>query len=288
MNIIFTASNKFFKPAKVMIDSLLRHNNGVHNIFFMYNTTKVKYRKKIRKIVEKNGSKYNEIFMDKELFSNFPIYKRFGYELYFRLLMPYILPDNINKILCIDSDMTINKSLEEVYNQDFDDCYMMAAPSPNEKENININSTKQYVGGGFVIYNVTKIKKDFNKEFIVESFVNNYDKYPYLDQDFINCFYDGKIKKIDSEYNHIIFRNIKYDNKEIALIMNNVIVAHFPGQIKPWDYIYGNRTYKIYWKEAKITLGYHSYMLYKILFYCLLPLQVIIKQMRKRKKTNFK
>jgi len=287
MNIIFTASDLFAKPGVVMIDSLLRYNPGKHNIFFMFNSTSIKNRNIIKRTIEKYGSKYIEIFMDLKMFNGFPVYKRFGYELYFRLLMPYLLPSDIDRVLCIDSDMTINGSIKDIYNKDFFDNYLMAVPSPNDIQYKKINNTKQYIGGGFVIYNVKKIRNDFTKEYIVDYFLKNYDKYPYLDQDFVNCFYDGKIIILDGKYNYIIYRNKKYKKSDIYEISKNVIVAHFPGKLKPWNYLYGKNTYKIYWKEAKITLGILSYIKYKFLFYLFLPFQFIIVIMKKHRKSTF-
>lgn len=286
MNIIFAASDKFVKPAMVMIDSLIKNNPGNHNFFFMYNSTKEINRNKIKKIILKNHSKYNEIYMNKEKFARFPIYKRFGYELYFRLLMPYLLPNSINRVLCIDCDIVVNGSIESIYNLDFKDNYLIAAPSPNEENNRLINNTCQYVGGGVVIYNVKKIKSDFSVEKIIDGFISNYEKFPYLDQDFLNVFYNGRILKVDIKYNFIIYRNLKISSDSYNEISRNIIL-HFPGRIKPWNFYYGNKMYKIYWKYARHTLGILNYLLFVFMFNLFLPFQFFIKFLRKYRKNKY-
>ncbi|MGN0114205.1 MAG: glycosyltransferase family 8 protein [Monoglobaceae bacterium] len=286
MNIIFAASDLFVKPAKVMVDSFLRNNPGKHTFYYMYNKTSEKNRRELSAYVKSRGADYNEILMDENKFSDLPQYKRFGNELYFRLLIPFIVP-SADRILALDSDIVVNNSLKELYNIDFEDDYLAAAPSPNEKEYKKINNTNQYVGGGVVLYNAKKIREDYQENDLLNFFVDNWEKFPYLDQDLINVFYDGKIKVVSPTYNRIIFRNKKYTNEQLLEIQKESQVIHFPGKIKPWNFYYGNNTAKLYWRHAKYALGRAKYIGFSVLFVAAKPLQPIIRFLRKRKKTNF-
>ena len=53
-----------------------------------------------------------------------PLSKQYGKpELYYRLLAPYLLPEEMERILYLDADIIINGSLREFYQQSIDGAY---------------------------------------------------------------------------------------------------------------------------------------------------------------------
>lgn len=286
MNIVFAASDLFIKPSEVMVDSFLKNNPGKHDFYYMYNKTSVENRKKLSDFVMSRGAGYHEIFMDEARFAGLPHYKRFGYELYFRLLIPFIIPQ-ADRILALDSDIVVNASLEDLYNIDFGNNYLAAVSSPNETAYKKINNTSQYVGGGVVLYNVKKIREDFKENDLLQFFLKNWEKYPYLDQDLINVFYDKRICVVPAKYNLIVFRNEKLSKGRLKEIEQEACVIHFPGKIKPWNFYYGNKIAMLYWKYARSVLGNTEYVKFRVLFVVAQPLKPIITYLRKRRKGNF-
>lgn len=262
--IVFAFDEKYCLPASIAIKSLLdsKSKNTEYDIFVLHNGIKKREQQKFDCVAN-----INWIFVDKSIFNNFPTSEFWTELVYYRLLIPQLIPQ-YDKVIYSDIDVLFKKDLSEVYKKNIDDYYWGGVIA--EKNNANSvchkyfpeNQNEYIYMSGFMLINS---KKMLENEIINKLFYNAYcfkDKLRFFDLDLLNITCN-KILAIPFEY--CVLENI-YDNenittaKEYVWLMSsyskndlirakeNVAIIHYAGKdIKIW-----NRNFKeipkYYWK----------------------------------------
>ena len=117
--IVFSFDKNFILPASIAIKSLLEHKsaNTEYEIFVLYNGLDTKVKRKFEEI-----AKINWIDIDDNRFKDCPVNDIWNSLVYYRLLIPELLPQ-YNKIIYSDVDVLFKSDLSEVFNQNIDDYY---------------------------------------------------------------------------------------------------------------------------------------------------------------------
>lgn len=258
MNIAICLNSKYIMPSLTCALSVIKNNNEKIKFFFIYSSLSSREQNFIKKNIIKNSSEcsINFIEVDQSLFKNFPTTGR-SIEAYYRILLPYILPQNIERCLYLDSDTLILKNIEEFYNQDFDNTVMVTCFDIGEtlffhKEMhpiLNIPKKCEYFNSGVILFNTPLFKSTFKMDVFLDYIKNNSHKIKFLDQDVLNALCYNRTK---------IIHDIRYNFMEILinpLITNNGIhnasIVHFTQ--KPWKYTYNGVNAGTWWFYSKNT-----------------------------------
>lgn len=281
----FTSSDLFCKPTLVMLSSFFKNNKEKYIFNFIYSDTSSKTINKFKNLIEKNGSVFKEWKINDNIFKDFIYLKRFGYTTYFRILLPFLVSSECKKILWIDSDTIVNKSMKELFEIDLN--YSLYGVDMKEKqciEKLGLSYNDPYINCGVLLYNSEKINQNYKLNDALKFFVSNKEKFTYVDQCFLNLFYRTDIGTLDNKYNDVIYRVKKVNKEVLKQKKNEDVILHYVGNIKPWNFFYDSLMYKIYWQYAKKIYGqfyfYTWYILSKIL-YIFKPFIKIIKKTRK-------
>ena len=173
-------------------------------------------------------------------------------EVLYKLSIPSIMPD-IEKILYIDANTIIKKSLYELYNINIDNYYIAAVEATGSelvdelKQKFHLN---KYFNSSILLINNKKFIEDKLEEKFNNFFDNNYDKIISLDQDILNVVCNGKVKYIDYKYNFTPYAEKLLDIKDV------VIIHYRANKIKPFNnYIYPNleKYVEEFWKYFCLT-----------------------------------
>lgn len=300
MNVFTQANEKFYKGLETLIVSFCVNNNFEKNTFFIVNTDFSKKHLSCLKKLSKNYdfklfliSPSKKEFQD-EVFKNSP---RYIYEGMIRLLMHKYVPKYISRIIYLDADIIINKSIKEFYYQDFDEKYiivhstrkdglgnftfdiesglfdMMKIPLP--KDNLIFNN-------GVFIADLDKWRIDINED-LYYKFAKKYSKdIMFIDQDLMNLVFGDKAKKIiDRNYNCTYRNSIKIPKNYYDYISKNTCIIHYVEKIKPWMfYHYTSKLFHFFMKYFKINHPLLSIYMYFI-FYCFKPFHFFKRAIKK-------
>ena len=269
MNISLAFDNKYVPYAYVTLTSIFENNidSEITVYVLQYDLTE-EARLQLEALCAKYSNHVVYLFVDVKLFEGqLPTLDKWPMEVYFRLILPELLPDSVDRILYLDSDMIINGSLSELYDQDLE-AYDMAACYDIFLMDSDLNSflyyrseklsdlfiEKTYVNSGCLLLNISRLRSCYTIESYKEAARELDNKIYAPDQDLINYVHKGKIKLMDSRnYNcpaHIAYRELG----DIGRIKKEVTVLHFSGN-KPWRG--GNHahysTEAIWWEYAYKT-----------------------------------
>ena len=179
------------------------------------------------------------------LFDNVITFRYITKSAYYKLILADLLP-KLNKIIYFDSDIIVYKDLFNLYNHNFNNNIILAAPIYGAYEFRNI--TKSY-NTGILLINLQKMREiNFTKK-IKEIITNGYKdrKYHLHDQAILNQFFFEYIGDLELDYNSRLFLfeyNSKYyiTNEDYYNYINLInsekypYIYHFTGDNKPIKY----------------------------------------------------
>lgn len=240
MNVMMSVNKRFLKKSEAMIFSLLYYSSEQVDLYLMYQETELSKEdiEYISEFVFKTGKgKIIPIKFDTTPLEGMPVTDDEGYfysiEAYSRLFIAFKLPEEVKKILYLDADMICTGDLKELYDVPLDGKTWAAARDKGiglkYLEKLGLPNDYPYINSGVLLINAQKMRKNYTETDIVKLIRENYKILTYSDQDFINKFFAGDIKIIDSKYN-LLAKDEKYED-----ISEKPLIIHYAGSVKPWD-----------------------------------------------------
>lgn len=263
LHVLYISGNDFMPYTGISIESLFKNNeffNEIHLHFFDRGINK-NNKSKIIELCEKhertvhfydiNDSKFKKILNEQTLDK---LNMVTSINTLSKLLIPTIIPENIEKILYIDADSLILDSLKELWETNINNYHFSATEDlavlstfPEIKKMIGTSKDKVYVNAGIMLINLKKWRNDYVEKNFIKFLENNKSK--YMDQDVFNGTLN-KIKIMRLKYNVLppffeflykffIHYNLKsyYSNEEIENSINKPVILHFANSNivpRPW------------------------------------------------------
>ena len=255
--IFFAVDDGYIPFLAVSIQSLVDHASNEHQyvIKVLYTNISEENQKNISKYERENISiefvdlnYYIEKIKDK-------LYTRDYYSktTYFRLFIPNLYPQ-YNKVLYLDSDITILSDVADLYNIDIGDNLIAAAPDDviqtievfqdYAEKVVGVADYRNYFNAGIIVMNLDELRKfDFQEKFL---YLLSTVKFSVAqDQDYLNRLCKGRVKLFSNTWNRMPIGGDVVDRDDLHLI-------HYNLAFKPWHF--ENILYKEYfWKYAKKT-----------------------------------
>ncbi len=176
--------------------------------------------------------------------------------MYFRLYACKILK-NYDKIIYLDCDVLVNRSISEFYNIQVEN-YLMAGVYDwgfiRQGEEVN----SDYINSGVILFNVKECNNfDFAEKCL--SYIKSHPVLPWLDQEVINNVSTGSIKNVGNEFDFMTFYVYDYKKQKSRLkqelkyqklkSVKDIVVIHYTGE-KPWN-IKNLPLSNLWWKTVK-------------------------------------
>ncbi len=259
MNIVITVDDNYIRPALVMLESLFEHNNPDIHIYLLHSNVCDENLKRLAAHIGRLGGRFSDIRVPAELFEGAAVTKYFTKEMYYRLLIPRLLPDE-ERALYLDPDIIIFRSIEEFYRSDFDGSLMIAVPDylgdvyyPERKKNLGLESRYKYINSGVILFNIAPMNECFSIDDMFRFMDECGLTLEFPDQDLINVYFKDRIKYAPREYNftteyvstgdflRYVF-SLRYRRSE----RERAVIAHYMGKCKPWKPSYYYKFYRIY------------------------------------------
>lgn len=268
MNISVFSSDQFYIGAKIMLTSLLMHNNfEKHNLYIISTDIKDRKVKKLNKFLRKRFNQEVKVLrITEEMKKGFPDSKNFSAAGFHKLYVFNYLPEKLDRIMCLDADAMVMGSIKEFYYQDLEDKVLSASEDIHIKVDIeHFNEMKYdleepYFNLGSILIDLNKYLSAYSIQDYIKWIEKNKNIAKYVAQDAVNILFKGQIKKADyKKYNNQKFYYEKIDDEALKELKENCAIVHCIGKIKPWDFRY-NMAIADYMKEIMVKNGMkHNY-----------------------------
>jgi len=257
IEVVLCTDDNYVMPTGVLMESIARTNAGVE---FHYNVVTAGLSEKSKTELckcAKSPSSVDFFTIDKGILASCPIRpdEHVSIATYFRLLLPSIMPANVDKLLYIDGDIVCSDSLQDLWNICLDGFSAAAALDMrcNDKtifERLSLPPDSEYLNAGVMLINLEYWRKNDIQNKALKYISENRDVCLYHDQDALNVVLHGTMKKFSVRYNfqEHFFEPIdvqkdavsdrlcieKKNLPEIESSRNNLCLIHFTGRKKPW------------------------------------------------------
>lgn len=267
VNIVCTIDNNYVQHCSALLASLLDNNTELKfEIFIITDGIDSKQKNKLTKFLDDRNQKFSLIIIDESILKGAPVSQHISLATYFRICIPQLLDSTIEKVLFLDSDMVVRKSIAPLWNIDINQYSHAAAENPrvsaDYKRNLGIPESSSYFNAGVLLINLRRWRELNVMQTSIE-FINQYrDKIHYWDQDALNYVLQDQWLRVESQWNaHGAFFNsltleeLGVSSEEYQQTRHNPAIVHFTGggSCKPWHYNCSHPLREEYYKYLSQT-----------------------------------
>lgn len=250
MNLAICIDNNFIMQACTLVASLRVTNKDLQLKLFVFSEKLSESSKEVLiKLVHNTQISINFITIDLHMLPNLPLTGKEHLSLatYYRILVPLLIPESIQKILYMDCDMIVLDSLQALWETNLSDkCAGTVIDMFNDdieiSKRLNYDPRHGYFNAGMILMNIPVWKRNKISEQALEFLINYPEKCLAHDQDALNHALNGSLVNVSARYNMQLdffcpFSNLIVDKKfydDIDQSRKNPVIIHFTGPSKPW------------------------------------------------------
>lgn len=246
MHVAYCFDEKYKQHFAVALCSLIKNiapctHVTIHIVTPEPNT---EFKEKIISFVKSEFFHINWIDFDIAKVQNLPIAANthFSSAIYFRLFLPYLLPNEVEKVIYLDSDTICITDISEL--QAIDTSTSLVAgvlDLKSESESIRLG-VKNYINSGVLVINLLKWREQKISEKCFEWLQKNSDSI-LGDQDAINFVCQSNLKLLDEAWNVCI-------NPCEIKTPSDIKIIHYITHMKPWQL----------WYDDELASSYDYYL----------------------------
>lgn len=281
MNIVCATDDNFVQHCSIMLTSLLVNNSDV-KIYVLTEGLKPENEKIIREEVEDKDGRVEFCIVDSTIVEKFPMPDGDGLQhisraTYYRLLIADLLPLDVEKVIYLDCDIIVNKSIRELWNIDLSGYALAAAKQIGygyETERLGYPIKYGYFNAGVNMINLSYFRKHNISAKLINYIADNYSKIKYHDQDTLNAvlydktlhlmpqwnmtsvIYTYLLKRRGDRYNGAIVNDYRQEKENALKSIRDPYVLHYVSHPKPWNDNCVHPLYHLYYKYARKTIHF--------------------------------
>lgn len=242
-NIVIVSNEEYIQHAAVMLTSLFCTNKDKHFIVYLLTDgiTK-KIMSKLQTVCATHGAELKVITCGIDNLGDFPV-GQWQPIMYFKLLIPQLLPATEDRCLFLDVDMIIHDDITTLYHWNLQDKVIAAAEDMPDciifKPRLGLKDTDICINSGVMVCDLEKWRQMEQEQPIMKYAISIIHKI-VNEQDVIACYFKDKIALLPIRWNMTTFyfnRRPKIFAKylhELDRAKKYPGIIHFAAPIKPW------------------------------------------------------
>lgn len=255
INIIFTIDDNYSRFLGVTLCSIFENKKCQNpiEIYVLDGGIQHENKEKLYFLSKKYNFEINFIKIDTYFFKNFKLTDYFTPAVYYRLIIPDLLPQ-LSKILYLDCDIIVMGDILELYRTNIDN-YILAAVREfitDRQKDLGMPLDSKYFNSGVLLINTEKWKQEKITQKSIAYTKENFEKIKYCDQDVLNATIWDKWLEIPFKYNYMTSFIKKHSTKEEEP-PRDILILHYSSNIKPWNYLDNHPYSKKYFYYLKKT-----------------------------------
>lgn len=280
MNIVLATDNNYVQHCAITISSILRNNSNV-TIYVLTEDLLVSNKKILRDEVRACNARIEFVMVNKEIIDSLPMpshsyLAHISRATYYRLLLPSILPLDVDKVIYLDCDLIVNHSLDDLWNTDIDN-YAIAACKQigggRDGDRLGIPIEYGYFNAGVLLINVEYWREHEISKALIDFLFTHSDIVVFHDQDALNVVLHDQCYHLHQRWNmnyatyskqflSVPKDDLGYDYaKEIGEAIDFQecpSILHYSARIKPWSWKCTHPLVHLYYDYAKYSVHYKN------------------------------
>lgn len=285
MIIVCSTDDNFVQHCCIMLTSVLINNSNV-SVYVLTEKLTEDNLDIIKNEIESKGGVFHLIVVDSSIISKLPMpdlneLSHISSATYYRLLISYLLPTTIDRIIYLDCDIIVRKSLEELWETKIEDyalgaVYQLDKNTIEEIKRLGYPLEYGYFNAGVLLINMDYWRKNKVSDRLLDYLIDNYNIIKYHDQDALNSVLHKECLIIPSKWNMQsmfffndincihdvnegkIIKKYKEYKKQIKSEKKDPTIIHYVSKPKPWNLYCVHPFRKEYYKYAMLTNNYNN------------------------------
>ncbi|MDO8802366.1 glycosyltransferase family 8 protein [Phenylobacterium sp.] len=170
---------------------------------------------------------------------------------YFRLLLPDILPAQVERVLYLDSDTIVLSDISELLEADIGAAAVAGVRDLLESAFMDAFGYGGYINTGVLIMNLKAWRRDDIGRRCIAHAQQNPERVLYADQCCINAVLDGDVAFLDPKWNG--FLRVATREQPEKAPAPGVRILHYVGADKPWQNWFDHPLGKHYWENLEAS-----------------------------------
>lgn len=249
MNIFITLDSNYIYPLCVMLKSIAATNVGSQiDLYVGYSSLTQEDFNAMEEALSPLEHEIHPIHIDDAIFDGCPVLSRISKATYYRLLVGELLPKEVDRVLYLDPDIVVNKSLEEFYSIDLGGniiagaIHLFGILGRLNQARLGMDRKNRYINAGVLLIDLQKWREHICIDDIF-AFISQKNKLLFLaDQDVINATINGHILTVDERLYNLDEKTFRFRASRLAgkkridldWVSKNSVIIHYNGKHKPW------------------------------------------------------
>ena len=266
INILCATDKNFVPYCGIMLTSLFENNKDelISVYLLVDDTVGEKDKDKYIRLAKQYQQNINITHVDAATFEKYPVYnQQWTNSIYYRLLAAELLPTSIDKIIYLDADIIVTRSIREMWEVDVENYAVGAvidiwAPNKQVYERLNLKNDSQYFNSGSMVLNLKYWREHELSKQYMQYIKDNFEKLWFNDQDTLNgVLFDQKLM-LPVTYNFQVlflkkslFDEMTDEQKKDILATTNPLIMHYSASTKPWMIKYYKMPYLELWRKYR-------------------------------------
>lgn len=264
MNLLFAINRNFTKLLCGCLNSVAKNGGAEHYHAYILHSD---LQKEDIDLIRENAPEQvscSFLEIDEAIFEGFPESSRYPRQIYYRLVAPLLLPQNLDRILYLDVDLVVINSLQELYHRDFGGHFYIACSHTREfltkfnQVRLGVEEDVPYINTGVMVMNLPALRKNLTLDQIRETAQKKMHTFLLPDQDLLTIMYGEHILLADPlRYNlsdrllHLHNADPRNEKLDLQWVRENAVIIHYYGKNKPWKDGYNGILDTLYWENIK-------------------------------------
>lgn len=188
--------------------------------------------------VAANGARIFFYQIDPTVIRDFVIPKGTEFSLanYYRLFLPLVVPDSVERLLYLDIDTIVLNDLSSVYSTNLDNSPVAAVADAVIKKSpaLGINTPGLYFNSGVLLIHIAAWKRLLVTEQSIQFILQHPEKISWADQDALNFLLHKNWVVLEQKYNVQSPAVPVGSPKMLAAFAREQVVIHYNSSNKPW------------------------------------------------------
>ena len=247
-----------------MLRSFAANNEGEHTVFVVTKEVTETDLQPFKRYLSKRLI-IKLVAFDDGFLKGAPTVRRWPKEIYYRIFAAQYLPETMDRILYLDSDIIVNGSLQTLYETPF--CGNLFIATTNIHNPLfrrfilwknGASKRHVYANTGVLLMNLSGLRKEQSVDEVLNYVRRKKRLLTLPDQDIISTLYGLKIALVDNKMYNLSEREIRWYNRRHAKkideewVERNAKIIHYLSKNKPWKDGYKG-ILKPWYERYKIT-----------------------------------